>query len=213
MKDKLWYKIVNMLFKILSWAVIVILVSICFLLVIYFFVSKNAQRKGEYPPVGLYTIISPSMTPNINVYDVVFISKVDPEKLKIGDVITFKTDNNFLNGVPITHRIIDKYNTNNGIQFKTKGDYNVAADGSYVAAGNVLGKVQLKIPQLGRIQFFLTNKKGWFIAIFIPAIGIIAYDIFKVIKLIMVKNKITITPKEEPIDKLKKELKTARRKK
>ena len=43
--------------------------------------------------------------------------------------------------------------------------------------------------QLGRIQFFLASKGGWFIAILVPAFGIIIYDIIKLVKLINVKNK------------------------
>ena len=74
--------------------------------------------------------------------------------------------------------------------FVTKGDANSAVDSDKVFPNNVLGKVLFKIPQLGRIQFFLASKGGWLIGILIPALAIIAYDIYKVIKLVILKSKL-----------------------
>ena len=52
-----------------------------------------------------------------------------------------------------------------------------------------------KIPKLGKLQFFLASKKGWLLAIIIPAVVIIVYDIIKLIKLISIKNRLaTIGP-------------------
>ena len=150
-----------------------------------------AQSKGENPPMGLFTIISPSMTGAIDVYDVVFTYKIDTNDLKVGDVITFYSTNSFYQGTPITHRIVDIVNVpETGIMFVTKGDANLEADKERVYPNNVVGKVMFKIPQLGRLQFFLASKGGWLIAILIPSLGIIAYDIFKVIKLILLRDKL-----------------------
>ena len=95
-----------------------------------------------------------------------------------------------MKGMIITHRIVDKYVTNEGVQFKTKGDANVEADSSLVYEENVIGKVLFKIPQLGRVQFFLASKSGWFIAILIPALAVIAYDIFKLFRLLILKKQL-----------------------
>ena len=61
----------------------------------------------------------------------------------------------------------------------------------------VIGKVRFVIPQLGRVQFFLASKFGWFTIILIPAVGVIIYDIIKLIKLIRVKNKMSKVKQEE----------------
>ena len=47
----------------------------------------------------------------------------------------------------------------------------------------------MRIPQLGRLQFFLSTKIGWFVVVFIPAILVIIYDIIKIIKLTFLKRK------------------------
>jgi signal peptidase len=140
------------------------------------------------------------MTPNINVYDVVVTVKTDISKLKVGDVISFYTNEVNVNGLTITHRIYQIVEQDGGRYFKTKGDYNQYVDKWTVKPEDIVGKVIFKIPQLGRVQFFLGTKGGWLIAILIPALAIIAYDIYKVIKLIFIRQKIISYQKEEDIE-------------
>lgn len=186
-------QVINKILKIISWIVLILLLILAGFLIYYVIMAKEAEKKGaDYkPPMALYTIISPSMVPNINVYDVVFNVKVDdPNELEVGDIITFVSSDSYMKGMIITHRIVDKYVTNEGVQFKTKGDANVEADSSLVLEENVIGKVLFKIPQLGRVQFFLSSKSGWFIAILIPALAVIAYDIFKLFRLLVLKKQL-----------------------
>ena len=189
LKDTKGYKIFNFISKTISWCVMAILCVIGAFLITYIAINKIAQAKGLRAPLGLYTIISPSMTPDIQVYDVVFVVKKDPQEIQIGDIISYYSTNSYFGSTPITHRVVEKFNTNNGITFRTQGDANPVPDDEIIMSDKVIGTVRFVIPQLGRIQFFLASKGGWFIAILIPALGIIIYDIMKLIKLIKVKNK------------------------
>ena len=169
-------QIINKILKFISWVVLIALLILAGFLIYYVVMAKQAEKKGaDYkPPMALYTIISPSMVPNINVYDVVFNVKVnDPNTLEVGDIITFVSSDSYMKGMIITHRIVDKYVTNEGVQFKTKGDANVEADSSLVYEENVIGKVLFKIPQLGRVQ-----------------LAVIAYDIFKLFRLLILKKQL-----------------------
>lgn len=180
--------------KILSWAIITILIIVILFLVVVVVSTKVNERLGKEPVFSLYTIISPSMVPNINVYDVVFTSKVNPAKLKVKDVISFRVKNSTLGKTPVTHRIIKIETTGTGERsYITKGDRNIEEDKwRYpVTDSDIVGKVIFKIPQLGRLQFFLTSKTGWFIVILLPALAIISFDLFKLMKLILIKAKIT----------------------
>lgn len=189
-KEKIFKKL-KLLSKVFSYIIIAILIIIGLFLVFYFVSGKSAEKKGHKPLVGLYTIISPSMTPKIQVYDVVLTYRVDdPKDLKIGDVITFYSTNEFFGGTPITHRIKDiRAIPNIGTVYITKGDANGKEDSDPVYFSNIVGKVVIKLPQLGRVQFFLATKNGWLIAILIPSLGVISYDIYKIFKLILLKNK------------------------
>lgn len=190
--DKKILKMLKIALKTISYFIIVILVLIGLFLVFYVVSGKAAIKKGHSPLVGLYTIISPSMTPNINVYDVVLTGRMDDANNVVkGDVITFYSTNSFFGGTPITHRVIEILNVpDKGIYFRTKGDANQKPDEELVHENNVIGKVLLKIPKLGRVQFFLASKGGWIIAILIPSLAVIAYDIYKILRLILIKNKL-----------------------
>lgn len=187
---------INKILKWLSTLILVILVMIGIVLIGIFISGKVAQSKGKTPPISLYTIISPSMTPNIKVYDVVVVKTTDTSALQVGDVISFYSNNVYFDGKPITHRIVEKYNTEEGISYITKGDANAVVDNEYVYEQNIVGKVIFKIPALGRVQFFLASQGGWFIAILIPALAVISYDIVKIAKLVAVKNKINRIKKQ-----------------
>ncbi len=184
-------KTLGLIYKTLSYTLIVVLVIVAGLCLTYVVSGKIAEKKGEKPPFSLFTVISPSMTPNIEVYDVVFVKKTDVDDLKVDDVITFYSSNAFFGNTPITHRIVEILDIpDTGTMFRVKGDANQNADVDKVIPNNVIGKVMFKIPKLGKLQFFLASKKGWFLAILIPAIVIIIYDIIKLTKLISIKNKL-----------------------
>ena len=182
-------KTIRFLHKILNGTLICVLVVVAGFFVTYIAAQKISQKNGSKPPFGLYTVISPSMSPNIDVYDVVFVSKAEESDLKVDDVITFYSTNEFFGNTPITHRIVEILDIpNNGTMYRVKGDANESADYEKVIPSNVLGKVVFKIPKLGKVQFFLASKKGWLFAIILPSIVIIIYDIIKLKKLISIKN-------------------------
>ncbi len=183
-------KIWKTFYKIVSYSVIIILMIIAAFFIFYVISGKIAEKSGKNPPFGLYTIISPSMTPNIKVYDVVFVKNVDTSTLKVNDVITFYSTNAFFGGTPITHRIVEILDVpGTGTMYRVKGDANEDADQEKVLPSNVIGRVMFRIPSLGKLQFFLASKTGWLFAILIPSIIIFIYDIYKLINVIANKNK------------------------
>ena len=178
---------------IISWTILVILVIVAGFLLYYFVSVKLYAQKGEAykPAFSLYTILSPSMEPNIKVYDVIFDMNVDsPEDIKEGDVITFISTATLTKGMTITHRVVQVIQDENGYSYMTKGDNNLANDGAAVPFDNVLGKVLFKIPQLGRVQEFLGTKGGWLIVVVIPALIVIISDILKIFRLQSSKNQV-----------------------
>ncbi len=181
----------NYIAKLVSSAVIVILVIIGILLLVYFIYAKIiAKSAGAVPVVSLYTIVSPSMEPNINVYDIIFDLKVnDPSKIKVGDVITFTSTSNISKGKIVTHRVMAIKKINGKYEYVTKGDNNLSADSDTAKESNLIGKTIFKIPKLGYIQLFILSRLGWIILILLPAIGIIGYDILKMFNLIEVNEK------------------------
>ena len=184
-KRKKTFRLIVKIFNILLLSMISLFL-IC--LMFYVISSKIAEKKEKTPLFGFYTIISPSMEPNINVYDVVLVKKTNINNLKKGDVITFYSTNNYFGDTPITHRIA---NIDDRTSIIVKGDHNEKADNEKVIPKNIIGKVILVIPSLGKLQFFLASKSGFIVAIIIPAIVIITYDVYKIMKMIILKNQMS----------------------
>ena len=182
-------KVLNYVGKVLSYASIVLLVIIGAFLLYYLFTMQKYKNDPNFKPeVSLYTIISGSMEPAIHVYDVVVnVAVKSPEDIKVGDVITFESTSSISQGLTVTHRVQDIKIVNGRYEYVTKGDYNPVADSSTAKYENVLGKVAFKIPQLGRVQFIVASKAGWFLVVLLPAMGVIIYDVIKLIKLLGAK--------------------------
>ena len=192
-----FWKQLKQIFKIiatiLSWTLFCLLVLIIGFLAYYLISTNIYAAKGEKfePKFSLYTIISPSMEPTIKVYDVILDEKVeDPHTIQKGDVITFVSTSFISQGMTVTHRVVDVVDNGNGVEFITQGDNNLEPDSDTAKAYNVLGKVVMKIPQLGRLQFFLASNGGWLLVVLFPALFIIVNDIFKIVKLNMTKKKL-----------------------
>ena len=111
------------------------------------------------------------------------VEKVDPDEVKIGDIITFTSSDPRYSGLTITHRIVGIEKSKDGnLLFRTKGDNNNSEDTALVPSDNIFGRVILKIPKIGYIQYVLTQGYGWLLLVVIPCLGIVIYDIIKLVK-------------------------------
>ena len=178
--------LIKFIIGVLSYALFIWLLLIGVTLLVYVLDIKIRAAKGDFssPKFNAYVVLTGSMLPEIQVFDVVVTKKVDASELKEGDVITFASaDSRFL-GTIITHRIIKKNppTETTGYTFQTQGDNNNVADNALVPENNIYGKVILKIPKLGYLQEFLATDGGWIIVILIPCLTVISYDTVKLIK-------------------------------
>ena len=204
-------KIFNIISKILSWIIFAILLVAAVFLLYYFIAMKIyiAKGPGYEPKYSIYIIASPSMTPVINTYDAIINERVKSEKeLKKGDIITFISTSILTPGMRITHRIVNETIDDEGnVCYETKGDFNPIKDQGCAKFKNIEGKVVMRIPQLGRIQKFLSTRFGWIFCILLPAIIIIGKDILKICNLTSVKSNVS------SIDDSNKKMKQAKKEK
>ena len=178
---------------IISWVILVILVVIAMFLLYYFVAAKIYAQKGEEykPAFALYTILSPSMVPNIKVYDVIVDVNVNsPQDIQVGDIITFRSTSSMTKDMIITHRVVQVKEEDGEYSYVTKGDANLSPDASPAPYKNVQGKVLFHIPQLGRVQEFLGTKGGWLLVVVLPALYVIISDLLKIARLKTVKNEV-----------------------
>jgi len=176
----------NYMMSIVMYAIIVVLILVGAILLAYFLdVTKRGNSAEWQPPLyGAYVIVSGSMHPSIKVNDAIIIKRTDSTDIQIGDVVTYRSLDPSYYGIMITHRVIDIVSEDGEIKYVTKGDANQTRDRSLVAKSQIYGEVIMRIPKLGYLQYFLATAYGWIIAVVIPCVGIIVYDILKLIKTI-----------------------------
>lgn len=183
MKKNKVFRIINLIKNIICWTLIVVLV---FTLVLFF----TSRINGSTPSVFGYSIFrvsSGSMEPELMVGDIILDKEVDnPEDLKIGDVITFKS--NEYDDMLVTHQIIKApYEENGKLMLQTKGVANDLAD-KPISADNVKGIMICKVDYLDTVyNIFLSP---WGLLILIALIVIIFFDeIITIVKILTNNDK------------------------
>ena len=128
------------------------------------------------------SVLTGSMEPNYNVGDIVIVKKTDTDELKSKDVITFYSKDPDMEGQIVTHRIIDITEENGQRLFETKGDNNKIADLEKVEEDDVIGKVEGRIPYVGKATTFMqTNRTAFFLIVILPMLVIMATEVKDII--------------------------------
>lgn len=143
-------------------AIKAIIINILYIIIIPIIVYDlilivQAERNPEVTPsafgIKTFTIISGSMSPVINIDDIIIVEECSKSDLELNDIITFKIDNEI-----ITHRIINIQNVDGRLVYITKGDRNEVSDTEKIEFGQIEGKYLFRIPKLGKLSNWLKNK-------------------------------------------------------
>ena len=174
--------------KIFSRIMAVISVVI-FILGLTIFVSVLRASAGKAPSVFGFSVLqvtSGSMEPEIPVGGIVVVRKVKPESLKVGDVISFYSNDIDISGKVNTHRIVEIKQSESGEKiFRTKGDANEYADTAAVFEIDLVGKMILNLGSVGGSVFdVLRNPTIILIFIVLPLIFITLGEAVNLAKLI-----------------------------
>lgn len=114
-------------------------------------------------------VASGSMEPEYPTGSLLYIKKIDPFSIEVGQTITFMLDEDTL----ATHRVVEIIPDETDpsvVRFRTKGDANQANDGTPVHCNNVVGTPVFSIPYLGYVAAYIQNPPGTYIAISAGAI-------------------------------------------
>lgn len=145
-------------------------------------------------------VMSGSMEPAFHVGSLIFVQKVDPAKIEVGDPITYTINEA---GDYSTHRVIAVEARETGTRFvedengqmvldesgvpmieeypleetayyfQTKGDANNSPDGTPVYYKNVVGVPRVTIPYMGYLAHWLQTPRGRIMGITIAAVIVI----------------------------------------
>ena len=163
----------DMIVKILKAICYTILVILVILNITIFLKSQLFPK--EVPSVLGYkpfVVLSNSMKKVFNVGDLIIVKKVNTDDLEKGDIISFRTPQDFVT----THRINELVEKDGSICYVTKGDNNNSVDKDIVCPKKVEGIYIGKIPKLGGAVLFIQEPFGFAVMmIFIIIVCLLIY--------------------------------------
>ena len=137
--------------------------------------ERPPQVLGVTPMVVLSGSMSGDAPDHIEAGDLIFVVPVEPEDLKVGDIITYMEGSTV-----VTHRIIEISTDEGGkLQFLTKGDANNTADTNPVSQDDLVGIYKARIPKVGDLAMFMQTPLGMILFIGVPLLAFLAYDIIR----------------------------------
>lgn len=160
-----------MIKRFLKWASSII-IGIIIIIVIFSirFIFQEKDNLDQVPSILGYKpmyILSQSMRPALEPGDIIFSRTVNPEDIKINDVITYRIRQNIL----VTHRVNNIVIEDGQMFFKTKGDANDTEDNTLISQNQLVGRLVFNIPKGGYITNFITNLKGFLLVLTVIIIG------------------------------------------
>ncbi|HEX9093294.1 MAG TPA: signal peptidase I [Coriobacteriia bacterium] len=148
--------------------------------------SRNPTRPtflGKYAPM---IVLGGSMQPTYQIGSILFIERVVPSDVRVGDVITFDSPRTNPSDPPslTTHRVTAIENASKQLSFRTQGDANNAEDTALVPAVALVGRGSFAIPYLGYVSAFVRSRVGFVSLVLIPAALIVLMEITSMFKLL-----------------------------
>jgi signal peptidase len=200
-KEKMMEKL-KKVWNVISTVLVVIVVAIAVFLV--------GSRIAGF---RVFTVLTPSMEPAYKVGSLIYVKKTAPDKIKVGDPITFVLNEDL---VVATHRVvrIDAENKH----FYTKGDANNVEDQDPVHFNNLIGRPVFSIPYLGYVSNWIQHSPGIYITVAAGVLLLVAVFLPDIIKGIRrgdqnERKEVTDSGKsaqEEELEKMRKELEEAK---
>jgi len=149
-------KILERSIQIMTWTMMTVLVIVAALTV-------GVRLVGLTP----YVVVSGSMEPVFPTGSIIYVQKVDPQTIGVGDPITFRMREGDYVAV---HRVYDIREEDRS--FITKGDQNDAVDGSPVNYSDVIGAPRFTIPKAGFLYRAITSSPGRYLFLGLVALTI-----------------------------------------
>lgn len=139
------------------------------------------KMTGGVPTVfghNFYVIASPSMSPELEVGDVIISKKYDGGELKVNDVVEFVGKQGDIKGKIITHKIISITGEGDDRVIVTKGVANSEPDAP-IAPSDIIAVMKYKTVVIDKIFAITTSTLGFICLVMLPMMAIIVTEIVR----------------------------------
>lgn len=168
-KDNKIFRICSILFKIF-----VVVFMIGFILSVC--LQRFSNNKLSVFNFRMFTVVSGSMAPKYNIGDVLIAKEIAPEKIKVGDTISYLGTVNSFKDKVVTHEVVGIDIIDGKYYFHTKGLANLVED-PLVSSTQLYGKVIYKSVIISLIYKIVSTNIGFYLFIIIPILYIISSEI------------------------------------
>ena len=166
------------LFNVLKYILIItIIVALSFFVLLIADIRSHPEEIKSVLGYIPMTVVSGSMSPELNIGDLIFVKETVPERINKNDIISFRFEDNRI----ITHRVVEIERKFHGLRIVTKGDANQEADDWIVSGENLIGVLFVKIPFGGYFVKFMASLKGFVIILVIPLFLLISGELKEVL--------------------------------
>lgn len=156
----------KILLKIIKGIITAFLV-IVLLLVLFQKITHNKLALGN---IYIFEVASESMLPDYKVGDILVVKKEEANNLKVGDDVTYLGKESNLNGLIITHRIINIGEDNGKLIFTTKGTANLVEDPE-ITINDIYGKVVYHTILFSFVGRLMTNVVVYYLLFIAVGVG------------------------------------------
>ncbi len=162
------------MYKILKRSLGYILLAASVIILVYALLARISGNNPSLFGLHLFRVSSSSMSPELEVGDVIVVKETDPADLELGDTISYMGRIGDLAGKVITHKIVaEPYQRNGVYHFTTRGIYQCYEDDPPIVESQLIGKYWFTIPLIGWVYEFFAHWYGLltFILIILIAFG------------------------------------------
>lgn len=169
-----------------------ILAAILFCMAVYVFVVGYVAKRNNTQPVifgySYFVVVSDSMTPEIEVNELIVSKAVDIDSINIGDNVVFVSLSGQWKGYPIVHKVVGKGTSNGQTYLETQGvKQGAPVDADKVTSDNLVGIMVDQNKALGKIVVFFSNTRAvvglFMLLILVPVIVKLVKHIIKLSKI------------------------------
>ncbi len=166
-------RIIAMVIKMIISLFVIVVVSIIF-------IQRVSNNRASFGGYSLYTVITESMVPRYNVFDMIVTKKVNINDIMLGDDVVYLGNKDDFAGKIVTHEVIKIEKIDGNIYFHTKGINNDIED-PLVSSDQIMGKVCFKSHILSFISRVVNNIYGFYFVIFVPFAILLVMEIIDIV--------------------------------
>ncbi len=176
-------KVLNVLKNVFTW----LLVAAAVCMMVFTVVSVTTFDRNDRDLFGYKAFICRSDSMKATDFasgDLVFVKEVSPNTIKVGDIISYRSEDPDSFGETFTHKVRSLTTNEDGQPcFITYGTTTGIDDDSPVKYTQFQGVYKFDIPKLGTFFAFLKTTPGYFICIFLPFMLLILMQGLSTVKL------------------------------